>query len=1057
MLAGCLCILPAGAAHAQADRICSEHDRLLQLELRPHELDPQARELACTTSYACDFDGHLYIWADPDVGLQVLDAEGLELGAHPAGKAARPVVRIPVLAGQSFAIRVVAQDPRRPREVELHFRAGPETDETLEARETAEALFSELRDAKASGDVEAVRALLTEMLTVLGEADGSRCSPMVEGALRNVFSESYELGEFDTAVLAGRRICSYLEEVLPPDHPDVLVMYANLANVLQQRGEDLQARAVYERVLREGPRVLGEDDLRLQHARWGFSVVLTHLGDLAGARCMEEQVLRSYERILPEKHPELSAIRVNVALSMLAIGDEIGAQGLLERVVEDYESTVPDDHLDLNIARHSLALALRQTGEGERALELLEHVVSIFGAQPRARIDLLWVARSNLATLLADTGDWEGAVAIERHNLEALEGILPPGHPTVLQVRGNLAMGLRKLGLIAEARDMEEEVLSASERLFSEGHPDVLKARRNLLFTVIEQGDEDSGSRLASELIAPMRRSVLDSILLSPREAMEAIRSEADRLALVAFALGPAPSIPLFELIETMRMASSEALRASRLAGSDAALDEALHEVVRTRVALSDLASTADGDESDFSDRFMRLATERDRWEREARRLLQASGASVEAVEASAFAPRLDGSTVAVGYRRLPSYRRDESTGRLLEDEDRLLAHVLREDGSLARLDLGAASRIEVLVEAWRAELGRPLHGRGFGVAVGGSPGGELESGTALREAVLDPVLAVAAPSVSAARVCLDDILCLVPLDALPLGQGRVGDRIRIVNELSFGGSAPGESGEESPASLLVLGGVDYSAEAGDLGAPARFPSAPVDTTTRALGDSFEELPGSLREAESIAQIFSQRFKEHPGLWTGRDASKERLHAHAPGKRYLHLATHGWFAPSGVPSTLDAGPRGLHADRTVRGFGPMTLCGIALAGANRGRDELGRVPGILTAEELASFDLRSCELAVLSACETNVGIRRSGQGVLSLQTALHAAGARSSITSLWRVDDVATQRLFELFYIKLWKEGLGKHEALWQAKTSLRAEGHPPRDWAAWVLNGDPD
>ena len=145
------------------------------------------------------------------------------------------------------------------------------------------------------------------------------------------------------------------------------------------------------------------------------------------------------------------------------------------------------------------------------------------------------------------------------------------------------------------------------------------------------------------------------------------------------------------------------------------------------------------------------------------------------------------------------------------------------------------------------------------------------------------------------------------------------------------------------------------------------------------------------------------------------------------------------------------------AEETLTGFAPETLCGLALAGANRGRDAVGHVPGILTAEELASFDLRNCELAVLSACETNVGIRRAGQGIQSLQTALHAAGARTAITSLWRVDDAATRRLFELFYTKLWRSKLGKADALWQAKMALRSEGHPPRDWAAWVLTGDPN
>lgn len=113
--------------------------------------------------------------------------------------------------------------------------------------------------------------------------------------------------------------------------------------------------------------------------------------------------------------------------------------------------------------------------------------------------------------------------------------------------------------------------------------------------------------------------------------------------------------------------------------------------------------------------------------------------------------------------------------------------------------------------------------------------------------------------------------------------------------------------------------------------------------------------------------------------------------------------------------------------------------------------------GIMTAEDLATLDLSNCELAVLSACETNVGLRRAGQGIQSLQAALHTAGARTAITSLWRVDDAASRRLMELFYTKLWQEKLGKADALWEAKMALRAEEHPVRDWAGWILTGDPD
>jgi CHAT domain-containing protein len=90
-------------------------------------------------------------------------------------------------------------------------------------------------------------------------------------------------------------------------------------------------------------------------------------------------------------------------------------------------------------------------------------------------------------------------------------------------------------------------------------------------------------------------------------------------------------------------------------------------------------------------------------------------------------------------------------------------------------------------------------------------------------------------------------------------------------------------------------------------------------------------------------------------------------------------------------------------------------------------------------------------------------LRRAGQGVASLQSALHMAGARSVVTSLWKVPDEATRELMVDFYRRLWVDGEPKAQALWKAKMRLRGAvdeaGRPryrTRDWAGWVLTGDP-
>src|SRR5581483_3610969 len=103
-------------------------------------------------------------------------------------------------------------------------------------------------------------------------------------------------------------------------------------------------------------------------------------------------------------------------------------------------------------------------------------------------------------------------------------------------------------------------------------------------------------------------------------------------------------------------------------------------------------------------------------------------------------------------------------------------------------------------------------------------------------------------------------------------------------------------------------------------------------------------------------------------------ASEEAVRTRAPGHRYLHFATHGFFASSGhaEPAPLRGkkpATRTVRAGADVAGFHPGLLSGLVLAGANQ-PVQLNRDDGILTALEVAELDLAEVELAVLSACET---------------------------------------------------------------------------------------
>src|SRR5262249_26322215 len=157
--------------------------------------------------------------------------------------------------------------------------------------------------------------------------------------------------------------------------------------------------------------------------------------------------------------------------------------------------------------------------------------------------------------------------------------------------------------------------------------------------------------------------------------------------------------------------------------------------------------------------------------------------------------------------------------------------------------------------------------------------------------------------------------------------------------------------------------------------------------------------------------------------------------------QYLHLATHGFFAGDGMRSALDPGAAGrgaVYERPQPGGWHPGLLSGLALAGANHApsADQEG---GVLTALEVAELNLGGGEMVVLSACETGLGKEAGGEGLLGLQRAFQVAGARTTVGSLWQVDDDATQQLMASFYDRLWSREPppSRLEALRQAQLSL--------------------
>jgi CHAT domain-containing protein len=333
-----------------------------------------------------------------------------------------------------------------------------------------------------------------------------------------------------------------------------------------------------------------------------------------------------------------------------------------------------------------------------------------------------------------------------------------------------------------------------------------------------------------------------------------------------------------------------------------------------------------------------------------------------------------------------------------------------------------------------------------------------------------------------------DGSLNLVSLAALP----AAGDRYLIERGpvLSYasaerdlvpvGGLRSGGKG------LLAVGAPDYDRATRVAGKTDtaggtqanRMRSDSTDGCGDLAGLDFERLPATETETETaeVVELWRSTVPEgETALYlTGAEASESAFKSSAPGRRVLHLATHGFFLGSdcaastestrGVagiaPSAASAAPPEPTGTATQSVTSPLLLSGLALAGANRRAELNESEDGILTAEEIASLDLTGVELAVLSACDTGVGKVHSGEGVYGLRRAMQVAGVGTQVISLWAVDDESTRTWMESFYDGLLRRQLDVAQAARAAGLAVletrrdAGESAHPFYWAAFVATG---
>ena len=869
------------------------------------------------------------------------------------------------------------------------------------------------------GDPATARSLFDQAIASFSRSLGPD-HPEVALALNNLGTLLHQQGDYAAAREQFERAAAILTGAPGGDHPDLAMVLNNLGRLHADLGGYTEARALLTRALSIHETVHGPAHPDVATSTATLASLLHEQGDFAAARPLYDRALQLLDSALGPVHLQLADILNDLGRLLHDQGDLVAAAPLYRRALHIREEVLADGHSEVAASLDNLAVLLHDQGDLEAARPLYERALAICETALGPNHPAVAGSLTNLGALRLQQGDPGAARPLYERALHIWEAAVGREHPDTALALHNLAAAHEETGEFATAGGLYERACAVWSAALGEAHPDVALCLRNLAALRWMEGDADAARSLLLRAAGALDRhasSVLPA--LAPAEQRAFVDMALGDLAgpMLSLADGPGTLAELYRALAGWKGLLLDGLRhqsaVAEIAGDPAHADDvAALRAARARVAFAFHAGEP-------AEALAALEAERERLERKLARALPADPGESWAGGVDGLKAALPPDSAFVDVYQFVRWRDGRPEGW------RYGAVVIAPAGGHAFADLGPADEVEDAVEAWRA-----------------SRNDERGGSALLEERVWEPVRAALPPGAARVWIAPDGALARVPLGILGQGAPAGGGR-----------PSPGPMPAQVPSARALLRLLRTRPEE---------PAGPLLLVTdvdfgRARQEAvpgWPSLPGSVAEGRAIAAAARAMGIPLEAL-SGAAATPAAVAAAAPGATYLHVATHGYFGRGRGEEQRACGVASLRSMPGFRmsppGRSPLAMSGLALAGANDGPH------GNLSAEEIVGLRLDRTSLAVLSACDTGRGDEVPGQGVLGLQAAVQAAGARALLMSLWPVPDDATAALMGAFYRCLWVEGLTPAEALRHAQAAVRTRAGwgAPVCWAGWSLVGD--
>jgi hypothetical protein len=334
------------------------------------------------------------------------------------------------------------------------------------------------------------------------------------------------------------------QQALGPHHRDTLWIRTYIADTLQRVGRAAEGEQVYDESLALWEKHWGADDPRALDAAFGLGVLYLNTERYEEARALFERILPEQERVLGEDHTDIGGTLSNLAtvLMNMELYDEV--EPIIQRTLQIYEDKYGLDNRNTQYARMRLARLLSKQQRGDEAIAMMEEIIAynqenLGGSHPSTltAIDELGVVYSqqneiqksleqhqrafdlrrealgdsnpstltsmtSLAIRYSQAGDQQSSERLMRESLRLTEELLGPDHPETLQCVGNLGVTLWFQGRLDEAAPLFDQVYQWARKTYGDHHQETAFRANNLSILYVRLGRFDEAEALLDEVQA---------------------------------------------------------------------------------------------------------------------------------------------------------------------------------------------------------------------------------------------------------------------------------------------------------------------------------------------------------------------------------------------------------------------------------------------------------------------------------------------------------------------------------------------------------------------------